>query len=93
MVYEHHLKLLSCEHYMMRWCCSYLIFQVRTISNSTWLGAETEIDQEKLREKLDPGLRLGDYPVLPWQSAHQRKRTGWWDNYDRRDKETPVSCN
>ena len=40
--------------------------------------------------KIDPGLRLGDYPVLPWQSAQLNKQTGWWDNQDRRDKETLV---
>ena len=69
------------------------IFQVRSISNSSWFGNTTENDQEKLREKIDPGLRLGDYPVLPWRSAQLEKPTGWWDNQDRRNKETPVSCN
>ena len=41
-------------------------------------------------DKIDPGLRLGDYPVLPWRSAQLNKQTVWWDNQDRRDKETPV---
>lgn len=41
-------------------------------------------------EKVDEGLRLGDYPVLPWRSAQLNKQTGWWDNQDRRDKETIV---
>ena len=41
-------------------------------------------------DKIDPGLRLGDYPVLPWRSVQLNKQTGWWDNQDRRDKETPV---
>ena len=41
--------------------------------------------------KIDLGLRLGDYPVLPWRSAQLNRQTGWWDNQDRRDKETPVS--
>ena len=43
-------------------------------------------------DDIDPGLRLGDYPVLPWRSAQLNKQTGWWDNQDRRDKETPVSA-
>jgi NADH dehydrogenase (ubiquinone) 1 beta subcomplex subunit 8 len=47
-------------------------------------GGESEAD------KIDPGLRLGDYPVLPWRSAQLNKQTGWWDNQDRRDKETPL---
>ena len=42
-------------------------------------------------DKIDLGLRLGDYPVLPWRSAQLNRQTGWWDNQDRRDKETPVS--
>lgn len=41
-------------------------------------------------KEIDEGLRLGDYPVLPWRSAQQERPTGWWDNQDRRDKETPV---
>ena len=43
-------------------------------------------------DDVDQGLRLGDYPVLPWRSAQLNKQTGWWDNQDRRDKETPVSA-
>ena len=43
-------------------------------------------------KEIDEGLRLGDYPVLPWRSAQQERPTGWWDNQDRRDKETPVNC-
>ena len=41
-------------------------------------------------KEIDEGLRLGDYPVLPWRSAQQERPFGWWDNQDRRDKETPV---
>jgi NADH dehydrogenase (ubiquinone) 1 beta subcomplex subunit 8 len=41
-------------------------------------------------DKIDLGLRLGDYPVLPWRSAQLNRQTGWWDNQDRRDKETPL---
>ena len=40
---------------------------------------------------LDEGLRLGDYPVLPWRSAQEERPRGWWDDQDRRDKETPVN--
>ena len=42
-------------------------------------------------DDIDEGLRLGDYPVLPWRSAQELKPRGWWDDQDRRDKETPVS--
>ncbi len=28
--------------------------------------------------------------MLPWRSAQLEKPSGWWDNQDRRDKETPV---
>ena len=42
-------------------------------------------------DDIDEGLRLGDYPVLPWRSAQELKPRGWWDEQDRRDKETPVS--
>ena len=41
-------------------------------------------------DDIDEGLRLGDYPVLPWQSAQELRPKGWWDDQDRRDKETPV---
>lgn len=40
--------------------------------------------------EIDEGLRLGDYPVLPWRSAQHERPRGWWDEQDRRDKETPV---
>ena len=40
--------------------------------------------------EIDEGLRLGDYPVLPWRSAQEERPKGWWDEQDRRDKETPV---
>lgn len=43
------------------------------------------------KQEIDEGLRLGDYPVLPWRSAQEERPTGWWDDQDRRDKETPVS--
>ena len=83
------------DAFLVHWSGAILsfIFQVRSISNSSWFGNIIENDQEKLREKIDPGLRLGDYPVLPWRSAQLEKPTGWWDNQDRRNKETPVSCN
>ena len=42
------------------------------------------------QKDVDEGLRLGDYPVLPWRSAQEERPVGWWDNQDRRDKETPV---
>ena len=54
--------------------------------------SKTEEDPEKLAAAIDPGLRLGDYPVLPWRSAQENAPYGWWDNQDRRNKETPV-CN
>ena len=68
----------------------YSLFQVRSFSSSAWFGTNYETDEAKLRAKIDPGLRLGDYPVLPWRSAQLEKPTGWWDNQDRRNKETPV---
>ena len=49
-----------------------------------------EEDPDKLAAAIDPGLRLGDYPVLPWRSAQEERPQGWWDDQDRRDKETPV---
>lgn len=47
-------------------------------------------DDDRLAESVDSGLRLGDYPVLPWKSAQTERPRGWWDDQDRRDKETPV---
>ena len=41
--------------------------------------------------EIDEGLKLGDYPVLPWRSAQLNAPRGWWDNQDRRNKEDPVS--
>ncbi len=41
---------------------------------------------------VDKGLQLGDYPQLPWKSAQENAPKGWWDDQDRRDKETLVSC-
>ena len=41
-------------------------------------------------KEIDEGLRLGDYTVLPRRSAQQERPFGWWDNQDRRDKETPL---
>ena len=41
---------------------------------------------------VDEGLQLGDYPQLPWKSAQENAPKGWWDDQDRRDKETLVSC-
>jgi NADH dehydrogenase (ubiquinone) 1 beta subcomplex subunit 8 len=35
-------------------------------------------------------LFIGDYPVLPWRSAQLERPRGWWDDQDRRDKETPL---
>lgn len=67
------------------------LFLVRTIS---WWGGKKikqETDPERLAAAVDPGLRLGDYPVLPWRSAQEERPLGWWDDQDRRDKETPVS--
>ena len=43
-------------------------------------------------QELDEGLKLGDYPNLPWISAQERPPKGWWDNQDRRNKEDPVRC-
>lgn len=42
-------------------------------------------------DKVDEGLSLGDYPVLPWRSAQELPPQGWWDDQDRRNKEDPVS--
>ncbi len=41
---------------------------------------------------VDEGLQLGDYPQLQWRSAQENVPNGWWDDQDRRNKETPVSC-
>lgn len=41
-------------------------------------------------QKIDEGLKLGDYPELPWQSAQELPARGWWDDQDRRNKEDPV---
>ena len=30
--------------------------------------------------------------MLPWRSAQENRPRGWWDDQDRRDKETPVSA-
>lgn len=45
----------------------------------------------KGKGEIDEGLKLGDYPVLPWKSAQLNAPRGWWDNQDRRNKEDPVS--
>ena len=37
-----------------------------------------------------PDTGIGDYPQLPWQSAQKLKPRGWWDDQDRRNKETPL---
>lgn len=41
-------------------------------------------------QNIDEGLKLGDYPELPWRSAQELPARGWWDNQDRRNKEDPV---
>lgn len=41
-------------------------------------------------DKLDEGLKLGDYPNLPWRSAQELPAKGWWDEQDRRNKEDPL---
>ena len=78
----------------MRLFIYYCVFKAR--SAATWWRSgkksKVEEDPEKLAAAIDPGLRLGDYPVLPWRSAQENAPFGWWDNQDRRDKETPV-CN
>ena len=56
-----------------------------------WVKAKNrETDPEKLKEATDPGMRLGDYPIYPWISAQELPPTGWWDNQDRRNKDTPL---
>ena len=60
----------------------YTAVQGRTISASSWYAAR--------KKETDPGLRL-DYPELPWRSAQELPPTGWWDDQDRRNKETIVS--
>lgn len=49
-----------------------------------------ETDPEVLKAQLDPGWHLGDYPILPRISATELPPTGWWDNQDRRNKDTPI---
>ncbi len=62
--------------------------------NSSWRGKGPDKgeDIDRLAASIDPGLRLGDYPVLPWKSAQAERPKGWWDDQDRRDKETPVNA-
>ena len=49
-----------------------------------------ETDPKKLEEATDPGMRLGDYPIYPWISVQELPATGWWDNQERRNKDTPL---
>ena len=42
-------------------------------------------------KEIDEGLKLGDYPELPWRSAQELPPRGWWDEQDRRNKGDPVS--
>lgn len=42
-------------------------------------------------KKIDEGLKLGDYPELPWRSAQELPPRGWWDEQDRRNLGDPVS--
>ncbi len=41
-------------------------------------------------KEIDEGLKLGDYPELPWESAQKLPHRGWWDEQDRRNKGDPV---
>jgi hypothetical protein len=67
-----------------------LLLSRRAISWWGFKKPKIETDPAKLAAKVDPGLRLGDYPVLPWRSAQEEHPSGWWDDQDRRDKETPI---
>ena len=68
----------------------YIYWLVRC--SSSWRGRRSrEDDPEKLAASVDPGLKLGDYPVLPWRSAQEERPRGWWDNQDRREKEQSVN--
>ena len=69
--------------------CILTYFPVRSYSRKG--PNKDDEDIERLAASIDPGLRLGDYPVLPWRSAQGLRPNGWWDDQDRRDKETPVS--
>ena len=75
-----HLLEVKCKSEVMSACLG------RRLYSSNQSGSS----DDGAGDKIDPGLRLGDYPVLPWRSAQLNKQTGWWDNQDRRDKETPV---
>ena len=42
---------------------------------TSWWGERKVINEEdpdKLAAAVGPGLRLGDYPVLPWRSAQEK---------------------
>ena len=75
-----HLLEVKCKSEVMSVCLG------RRLYSSNQSGSS----DDGAGDKIDSGLRLGDYPVLPWRSAQLNKQTGWWDNQDRRDKETPV---
>ena len=40
----------------------------------------------------DEGLKLGDYPELPWRSAQQNAPSGWWDNQVAETKRHRCVC-
>ena len=61
--------------------CLLLFNPVRSISASTSHTAK----------KKERDLDLGDYPDLPRISHQLLPPTGWTDNQERRNKETPVS--
>ena len=70
-----------------------LLFQhpPRALSQGLARGIATSSRCTAQEKDVDPGLRLGNYPNLPWKSAQELPARGWWDDQDRRDKETTVS--
>lgn len=42
-----------------------------------------------LSAEEDDGLQL-NYPKIPYKSAQLNEPLGWWDNQERRNKETPL---
>lgn len=61
--------------------------ECRSISSSF---VASRADSGGTSKGIDEGLKLGDYPVLPWKSAQLNAPRGWWDNQDRRNKEDPI---
>lgn len=71
------------------WCRRLSLARLSSL-RSRPLVVNTRVLQYSTDKEIDEGLKLGDYPVLPWRSAQAERPLGWWDVQDRRDKETPL---